>query len=40
MQQEFSTEMAKAIAAHIYGDQELPTTSTPPAGCLRDQGAK
>jgi hypothetical protein len=40
MQQEFSTEMAKAIAAHVYGDQELPAASTPPAGCLRDNGAK
>jgi len=36
MQQEFSTDLAKAIAAHVYGEAELPATAAPPAGCPRD----
>jgi hypothetical protein len=33
MQQEFSSEVAKAIAAHVYGESELPAEASRPAGC-------
>jgi hypothetical protein len=36
MQQEFSTDVAKAIAAHVYGELELPAQASQPAGCPRD----
>jgi hypothetical protein len=36
MQQEFSTEVAKAIAAHVYGESELPAQASLPAGCPRE----
>jgi len=36
MQQEFSTDVAKAIAAHVYGESELPAQTSRPAGCPRD----
>jgi len=36
MQQEFSTDVAKAIAAHVYGETELPAQAVRPAGCPRD----
>jgi hypothetical protein len=36
MQQEFSTEVAKAIAAHVYGESELPAQASQPAGCPRE----
>ncbi len=36
MQQEFSTDVAKAIAAHVYGESELPAPASQPAGCPRD----
>ena len=36
MQQEFSTDVAKAIAAHVYGESELPAQTSWPAGCPRD----
>ncbi|HEU4683796.1 MAG TPA: LPP20 family lipoprotein [Nitrospira sp.] len=36
MQQEFSTDVAKAIAAHIYGESELPAEAVRPAGCPRE----
>ena len=40
MQQEFSTDVAKAIAAHVYGESELPAQASQPAGCPREgQGA-
>jgi hypothetical protein len=39
MQQDFSTEVAKAIAAHVYGEAELPSEPIRPAGCPRE-GAK
>ncbi len=38
MQQEFSTDLAKAIAAYVYGDAELPAAASPPAGCPREDG--
>src|SRR5262245_11073043 len=36
MQQEFSSNVAKAIAAHIYGESELPAEASRPAGCPRE----
>jgi hypothetical protein len=36
MQQAFASDLAKAIAAYIYGDAELPAAAGPPAGCPRD----
>ncbi len=36
MQQDFNSEVAKAIAAHIYGESELPAQAVRPAGCPRD----
>ena len=36
MQQEMSAEVAKAIAAHIYGESELPAEAIRPAGCPRE----
>ncbi len=38
MQQEFSSDLARAIAAYVYGDAELPATASPPAGCPREDG--
>ena len=38
MQQEFSTDLAKAIAAYVYGDAELPAAASLPAGCPREDG--
>lgn len=41
IQQEFSSDLAKAIAAHIFGEAALPTSAILPAGCPRDdQSAK
>jgi hypothetical protein len=36
MQREFSADVAKAIAAHVYGESELPAQMSQPAGCPRD----
>jgi hypothetical protein len=36
MQQELSSDVAKAIAGHIYGDSELPAEAIRPAGCPRE----
>jgi hypothetical protein len=36
MQQELSSDVAKAIAAHIYGEVALPETSAKSAGCPRE----
>ena len=36
MEQEFSADVAKAIAAHVYGESELPAQASQPAGCPRD----
>ena len=39
MQQDMSDDVAKAIAAHVYGETELPAEAVRPAGCPRE-GAK
>jgi len=36
MQQELSSDVAKAIAGHVYGEFELPAEATRPAGCPRE----
>jgi hypothetical protein len=36
MQQEFSVDVAKSIAAFVYGEIELPAQASLPAGCPRD----
>ena len=36
MQQDLSSDVAKAIAAHVYGESELPTEAVRPAGCPRE----
>ena len=36
MQQDLSGDVAKAIAAHIYGESELPAEASRPAGCPRE----
>jgi hypothetical protein len=35
MQQEFSSDLAHAIAGYIYGEAELPVTTGTPPGCPR-----
>ncbi|WP_447602549.1 LPP20 family lipoprotein [Nitrospira sp. Nam80] len=37
MQQQFSSELAHSIAGYIYGDTELPSASSTPPGCPRDE---
>ncbi len=39
MQQELSSDVAKAIAAHIFGEVALPETATMPASCPREESA-
>jgi hypothetical protein len=36
MQQELSADVAKSIAAHVYGETELPVQASQSAGCPRD----
>jgi hypothetical protein len=36
MQHDMSSEVARAIAAHVYGEEELPAEAVRPAGCPRD----
>ncbi|HSN03538.1 MAG TPA: LPP20 family lipoprotein [Nitrospira sp.] len=36
IQQEFSSDLAKAIASHVFGEAPLPASTAPPAGCPRD----
>ena len=36
MQQELSTDVAKAIAAHVFGEVALPEAATMPASCPRE----
>jgi hypothetical protein len=36
MQQAFSSDVAMAIAAYVYGESELPARASQPAGCPRD----
>ncbi|MGQ0811730.1 MAG: LPP20 family lipoprotein [Nitrospiraceae bacterium] len=38
MQQEFTSDLAKQIAGHVYGDTELPTAVNHSAGCPRGEG--
>ncbi len=36
MQEEFAADLARSIAAHIYGDKELQTSAPAPSGCPRE----
>lgn len=37
MQQELSSDVARTIAAHVFGEVALPETATMPAGCPREE---
>lgn len=37
IQQEFSSDLARAIAAHIFGEAALPAPAALPAGCPREE---
>lgn len=37
IQQEFSSDLAKAIASHVFGEASLPDSKALSAGCPRDQ---
>jgi len=39
MQQEFSAELARSVAAHIYGEADLPAAAAAPSGCPKETGA-
>jgi hypothetical protein len=39
IQQAFSSDVARAIAAHIFGEVILPTAVTMPAGCPREESS-
>ncbi len=36
MQQEFSFDLARAVAAHVYGESELSVSGVAPSGCPRE----
>lgn len=36
MQQEFSLDLARSVAAHVYGETELPASVPAPSGCPRE----
>lgn len=36
IQQEFSSDLAKAIASHVFGEASLPAQAASPAGCPRE----
>ncbi len=36
MQEEFSADLARSIAAHIYGEKDLQTSAPAPSGCPRE----
>lgn len=36
IQQEFSSDLAKAIASHVFGEASLPAQAPSPAGCPRE----
>lgn len=36
MQQEFSSDLAHAVAAHVYGERELSVSSSAPSGCPKE----
>ena len=39
MQQEFSSDLAHSVAAHVYGETDLPVTAAAPSGCPKETGA-
>ncbi len=38
MQQEFASDLARSVAAHVYGEMDLPVSASPPSGCPREAG--
>ena len=36
MQQEFSSDLARSVAAHVYGDRDLPILDSVQSGCPRE----
>ena len=40
MQQDMMSEVAKAIAAHVFGEIELPAEAVRPAGCPREESER
>ena len=33
MQQEFASDLARSVAAHVYGEMDLPVSDSVPSGC-------
>jgi hypothetical protein len=33
MQQEFASDLARSVAAHVYGEADLPSSNSVPSGC-------
>ncbi len=36
MQQEFASDLARSVAAHVYGEIDLPVSDSVPSGCPRE----
>lgn len=36
MQQEFASELARSVAAHVYGERDLPASASTPSGCPKE----
>ncbi|MBI4001381.1 MAG: LPP20 family lipoprotein [Nitrospira defluvii] len=36
MQQEFASDLARSVAAHVYGETDLPVSDSLPSGCPRE----
>ena len=36
MQQEFASDLARSVAAHVYGEMDLPESAAAPSGCLKE----
>lgn len=38
MQQEFASDLARSVAAHVYGEMDLPESNAAPSGCPGEAG--
>jgi hypothetical protein len=36
MQQEFASDLARSVAAHVYGEMDLPASASTPSGCPKE----
>jgi hypothetical protein len=36
MQQEFASDLARSVAAHVYGEMDLPASAATPSGCPKE----